>query len=240
MVRQLHIVAEPLPDVVDDRHVVHAVVLEIAQVVGAALEGALVVPPHIQHDAVAQELQIGRGLPGDVREHLADGRRDRDVALFEQRVAGAVGLRVVVRLAAGAGRGVSDLPVQAAAHVDSRGGEIEQRPAIGEVGDRHGAAQRRLRHPPQRQPHQHRLLTLRPDRQRLAHHAEGPSHGHRLAREGVLTGDLQRAALQHGCLLPAGQQHALDAIALLRLGEHAALGRRNESRALIHDAREVR
>ena len=59
VVGQLHVVALPLPNMLDDGHVIHALVFQRQQVLAVALVRAVVMPPHVEHDSRTQQRPIG-------------------------------------------------------------------------------------------------------------------------------------------------------------------------------------
>ena len=112
MVGQLHVVAKPLPIVLDDGHVVDAVVLQFQKMLRIAGVGALHVPPEVEHDQRGQHLPVRRGGMGNIRQHLVHVSGDRDAAGFLERIPLAGGGGGVDRLVLGRLRRVRPRPVE--------------------------------------------------------------------------------------------------------------------------------
>ena len=189
VVRQLHVVAVALPAVVDNRHVVDAVVLQRPQILGIALERAVVVAPDIEHDPRAEQFAMGRWRMRDVGQHLDEIGRDGQVTRFIELDSTAVGLRFVYGLALRTLRGARIGPVETTAneHVLL----TKKLDMTGEIGHVEHLVQRCISDSAERKPRDHRAIAFRGNQQRLAADAVAPGDRHNVALDAVFPIDIK-------------------------------------------------
>ena len=181
VIGQLHVVAVALPVVLNDDDVVHAVVLEFAELRGVALVGAFVVAPDVEHHARAERGEERRRRVREVRQHFAHVRRDGDVARLEERIACAVGLQVIRGRAARTLGGIGNSPVEDAADEDILRGQVLDL-AI-EIRDGKRLAERSHAYIAEGEVAHHRLVATCRNDERLAHDPEFPRQAQGLAAQ---------------------------------------------------------
>ncbi len=230
VVRQLHVVAVALPVVLDDDHVVDAAVLQPPQQVRVTRVAARLMAPDIEHDQRRQQLAVRRDRVRQVRQRLGQVRRDRDVALLAQRVARAVGLRVVGRLALRRAAGVALGPVQPAPGVQPRRRQVEQRAR--QVRHLHAAPPVDAGDLSQAKRRCQQLVRLGADRQRAPGQAQPPSHRRAALARRVAPIDADRPRLAVDVRAQRLAAHAAHR-PLAQVEGHPAARRRLERRAAV-------